>query len=224
MCRFLIARSSAPLPIRQILSLFVEMCRRSRTPDGDLQADGWGLAWSTNGRWETHKSLRPIWEDLPPSFLTPVDINCLLVHARSAGFPEQKGIVDYNQPFVQGQYAFVFNGMIRGMRFEKPLPGKIGAQKIFHLIQEGLQDRDAGSVLVQLRQTLRERARNLEAANIGLVGPEGIHALCDYSVNPEYFSLRLSQAGDLTLLCSEELEGFRWKVLQPGQVLSCAFS
>ena len=222
MCRFLIARSPDPLPVRKLLCLFAEMCRRSRTPDGDLQADGWGLAWNRNGGWETRKSLLPIWKDLP-SFSPPADVNFFLVHARSAGFPQQKGILAYNQPFVEGQYAFVFNGMIRGVRIEKPLPGKIGAQKIFRLIREEMKEKGAESVLIQLRQTLRQRARNLEAANIGLAGPEGIYVLCDYSLHPEYFSLRISQTEGITLICSEELKGFTWQSMEPGQVLAYSF-
>ena len=49
MCRFLIVRTSSPLDPRGLMSEFAEMARLSRAPDGDRQADGWGVAWQAPG-------------------------------------------------------------------------------------------------------------------------------------------------------------------------------
>jgi hypothetical protein len=56
-------------------------------------------------------------------------------HARSSSFPGQTGNLAFNQPFVGSGAAFVFNGLLRGVRIGCPLAGKIGAQKIWNLFR-----------------------------------------------------------------------------------------
>ena len=35
----------------------------------------------------------------------------MLIHARSASFEKDKDNIDFNQPFLNSEYAFVFNGL-----------------------------------------------------------------------------------------------------------------
>ena len=142
MCRFLLIRSQRGIKPEGLLSDFASMCQESRTPDGGWQGDGWGIAIkyqilnSKKQKWISKKYLEPIWKDQDLFDQFP-ETNICAVHARSAGFPKHKGILEYNQPYIQDELCFVFNGMIRGVTLPRQLEGEIGAQKIFSfLLQE----------------------------------------------------------------------------------------
>ena len=137
MCRFLLVKFKNKTSPADVLNSFAKMSEQSRTLDGDWQGDGWGVSWKDDkGEWQTTKSLSPIWMDkgvfpeIPPTSM-------LAVHARSASFPSQKGIIEFNQPFVEGGMAFVINGFLRGVNL-KNINGTIGAQKIWNLLKEEL--------------------------------------------------------------------------------------
>ena len=141
MCRFLIVRSAEAFDPGPLFRAFAEMARLSRAPDGDRQADGWGAALQDpSGGWLSRKSLRPIWQDGEALDEIPAG-RIFLLHARSASFSDQKEMLEFNQPFVEGRRAFVFNGLLKGVAFPRPLEGRIGAQKIWALIR-GLLGRE----------------------------------------------------------------------------------
>jgi len=117
------------------------MCQRSHAPDGDWQGDGWGVAWQIDKSWKIHKSLSPIWEDLD-KFSTIPQTNLFIVHARSAGFPQHKNTLEFNQPYLHNNLCFVFNGMIRGVKIQRVLGGKIGAQKVFSFLIEEMKTKN----------------------------------------------------------------------------------
>src|SRR3989344_7121114 len=133
LCRFLLARSEKPINPQPLLQDFAGMCKMCRAPDGDWQGDGYGIASQKDGRWRLYKSLKPIWQD-EDIFSKVGAVNLLVAHARSTGFPQHKGNIEFNQPYVADSLCFVFNGMIKGVRLNMPLEGKIGAQKIFSLL------------------------------------------------------------------------------------------
>lgn len=54
----------------------------------------------------------------------PHDLTTHLAHhVTSVSFPSQKGVEDYNQPFVENNTIFVFNGLLQGVSFPTPIPG-----------------------------------------------------------------------------------------------------
>lgn len=194
------------------------MCEGSHSPDGDWQGDGWGIAIKAQ-KWEVYTSLLPIWEDRE-RFTTFSEATMFVVHARSTGFPEHKGVLAYNQPYVSGQLAYVFNGMIRGVSFPMKLDGIIGAQKIFSLISGCVQDKAADQILPYVRELIRTNARKVEGMNIGLVLGDMLYALCDYENNPDYFSLRYYADEKFAMICSEPIGSYEWQVMKKGEALS----
>ena len=219
MCRFLLARSHEPLDIQSLLSEFALMCESSRAPDGDRQGDGWGIAWKEENGWQIKKSLSPIWEEqdrftnIPPTRL-------LAIHARSAGFPQHKGNIEFNQPYINEGWCFVFNGMLRGVSIPRKLSGAIGAQRIFSFLQEETAHATGDQALETLDRTFLAHTRRIDGMNVGLVKDDRLYALCEYADNEEYFSLRYYQDPHLAMICSASLPGFLWQKMKKGQVIS----
>ncbi len=163
MCRFLVLRSARGFDPSPMVEAFRERCRRSV----EFQGHGFGMAFRTSGRWERYRSLTPVWEDSPP---LPRRVESLVVHARSA-FRNEGIDVRNNMPFYRDELCFVFNGELRGVRLRAP--GRIGAEKIFHVILE--QRACLPEALAAADRLLRSRARYVRAMNVALT--DGIRDL-----------------------------------------------
>lgn len=206
MCRFLIAKFESPAGPGKILKEFSLMAKNSQAFDGDWQGDGWGVSWTDGmGNWKTRKSLLPIWEE-EKLFNSFPKTSFFAVHARSASFPNQKGSVEYNQPFVEEPYIFVFNGLLRRVTLSS-LPGRIGSQKIWFLLKKMLKRLELKEALLKIKTVLLENAEDPQALNIGLCDKKKIYSLCYFSRHPDYYQLRHSQDSHSKIICSEPLSG-----------------
>ena len=212
MCRFLLLSSDEPRDMRQEVMHFAQMSQQSRCLDGDWQGDGWGVAWwQEDAGWQLHRSLAPIWTEtdtlpaMPPS-------RHLVVHARAASFPHHKGKLAYSQPYVWQSYAFVFNGLIKGVQLPRKVPGAIGAAKIWYLVREqltnGVAPRDA---LHHVYTLLAEHSRAIQACNMGLSDGQ---TFAFYNGNPsgkDYYQLRQASQDGLRMVCSEPFGDWDWQ-------------
>lgn len=197
MCRFLVLRSAREFDPSPIVDSFKERCRRSP----EYQGHGFGVTLRTSGRWERRKSLTPIWEDRRP---LPRSVDVLVIHARSA-FRNEGIEVENNMPFDRGELSFVFNGEIRGVRLKAP--GRIGAEKLFHLILER-QPHGLPEALCEVDQLVRSRSRYVRAMNVALTAlndDRTIYAHCRFAERPDYFTLHFRE-GDLSGVSSEPLD------------------
>jgi predicted glutamine amidotransferase len=196
------------------------MCEHSHAPDGDWQGDGWGVAWQEEGGWQVKKSLAPIWQERD-TFSTIPPAKLLVVHARSAGFPQHKGNIEFNQPYAGDGICFVFNGMLRGVSVPLRLDGTIGAQKIYSFIKNEIVHEKGDEALRALDTTIKAHTRRIVGMNVGLVQGDRFFALCEYTDNEEYFSVRYYQDPHITLLCSAPLPAYAWKKMEKGEI--CVF-
>lgn len=219
MCRFALIKSKNKIRPQEILCKFAAMAKKSRAYDGDWQGDGWGISWLDDKNWQVKKSLKPIWEDESIFDQFPAT-HIFIIHARSASFPEHKGLIEYNEPFVNNKVAFVFNGRIRRVRFSKNIPGKIGAQKIFFILNRLLKKNKPLVVLQKFAGLLKDNVRDPQACNIGLSDKQNIYALNIYNNHPEYYTLHYFNTPDLKIICSEKLEGYEFKPMQPEELIS----
>lgn len=215
MCRFLLAKFEQSQSATELLEKFAEMCRQSKSLDGDDQGDGWGLAYVEGGQWQKTSSLEPIWED-QAEFANLPKTTMLVAHARSASFPDQKGVLAYNQPFVYRQHVFVFNGLLQGVKLDRPIPGKIGSQKIWYLVKEllkqGKSPRQALSLTVDL---LKQSSKRVQALNLGLATFDDFWASCNYDdPTSSYYQLQIYQNTKQKLVCSEPLPGFEFQPMR----------
>jgi len=197
MCRFLVLRSAEGFDPSPMVDTFRERCRRS----AEFQGHGYGLALLASGRWERYRSLTPIWEDSPP---LPGKAEVLVVHARSAFRNEGIDVLN-NMPFYREDLCFVFNGELRGVRLKAT--GRIGAEKIFHVILE--QGPDLSEALAATDRLVRSRSRYVRAMNVALTDGSAIYAHCRFAERPDYFTLHY-RTGELSGVSSEPLdESFR---------------
>ena len=207
MCRFLMVRAAKPVSPRDWLEPFAAMVEATPAPDGSPQADGWGVAWLTDGGgWELRKSLRPIWEEAAV-FVTLPDARAFCVHARNASLPGQEGRLDFNQPYADDGWAFVFNGFLAGVTPPAALPGTIGAQKIWSLLRGLVRTFGALDGLAELDAILSVRSRRISALNIGLTDGARLYALSRCPDDEPYYRLYGSSGPDEAVVCSGPLAG-----------------
>jgi glutamine amidotransferase len=195
MCRFLMLRSESGFDPAPLLEEFRERCRKSP----EFQGHGWGAAFRSGGEWTRYRSLTPVWEDSIP---LPSEVDFLVAHARSA-FRNEGIDPENNMPYYRGERIFVFNGELRGVRLR--VPGRIGAEKIFHLVLSR-NGEDPAAALRATDRLLLSRSRYVRAMNMAVTDERRIYALCRFGESPEYFTLHY-RTGDLTGVSSEPLDG-----------------
>lgn len=197
-------RSKKPIKPNRFLADFAKICKNN----SQWQGDGWGIAWKLeDGNWKIEKSLKPIWEE-EEKFRKVSATKLLVVHARGASFPHQKGDINFNQPYVDSNVCFVFNGELYGVKLKAE--GKIGAQKIFNLLER--------TSLERVRYLLRKNSKKILGMNIGLVKGDTINVLCDYDEQQDYYTLRYYIDKDITLVCSEEIGNYKWTKMKKGEI------
>lgn len=220
MCRFILIKSQNEIHPEDILHRFAAMARRSRSPDGDRQSDGWGVSWfSSDMKWQVYKSTNPIWDE-SHTFSSFSKSRFIVAHARSAFSRNDKKVLAHNQPFYRGAYAFVFNGLLRGVSFSSPIAGDIGSQKIWTLLQDQLGRFSPEDSLLRLNKMLEENCREIEGLNIGLCDGINIYAYSRCSRHPEYYNLRFHESSTLKIICSEALDGHDFVPVEIGQILT----
>lgn len=220
MCRFLLLNAQTPIQPAGLFHAFADMAQHSTSAGASVwQGDGWGVSWlDSNQRWQLHKSLQPIWTDRT-AFATLPPSHRWVVHARSASFPQHKGVLSYNQPYHQEAYAFVFNGLLRGVKLPQRVAGEIGAQKIWGLLQHYLTTLPPVEALQQLRHTLLTHTKELKALNIGLADRSGCYAFCTFAAHSAYYTLQLHRSAELQMICSEPLQGYSFEAVNPDDVV-----
>lgn len=190
-------RGEEPFDAGGVLDTFRERCRHSR----EYQGHGWGAAWRASGEWARYRSLTPIWDD---ALALPGDVDFLIVHARSA-FRDEGIALENNMPFYRDERTFVFNGELHGVRLR--VPGRIGAEKIFHLIeQQGeLNSGDLDDAVAEADRLLVSKSARIRALNLALTDGDRIYASCRFTEMPDYFTLHYRDDA-LAAVCSEPLD------------------
>jgi predicted glutamine amidotransferase len=208
MCRILALTSVEPVDTAVHLRAFAEIARGSR----EYQGHGWGCAWQDSGEWRAYHNILPIWEDDVSRFGRA---RAFVAHARSA-FRDEGIAVENNMPFLDGPFAFVFNGELRGVRIAET--GRIGAEKLFRfLIRAG-----AGQGAEKLRTAMRlvgQRTRYVRAMNL-VVGGEGRFVVgTSFNEDHEYFTLHAKRTEGMTVVCSGAYAGDPgWSPLPNGAI------
>lgn len=226
MCRFLVIKNNGSNYLQKDLEDFASMCQESKTIEGDWQGDGWGVAWKDNsGSWQTHHSLNPIWEET--NYLVSLGgyAKEIAVHARSASFDDYKNDVTVNQPYLSKDKnrVFVFNGVIYKVKLKRKLTGKIGAQKIFSLInQEAKRTKNSEKKVNPLSRSfnlIKENSQKIKGFNCVLLNNNNLSVVSDYSVAGEYFKLYRSKINGKTVVCSQQIGNYPWQLIPKSQII-----
>lgn len=107
-------RSIADLVLRPPHGLLIQSYAPRRQCHGTMNADGWGVAFHSEGRAEPARwrSDRPLWTDASFASVAPVvQSPCILAAVRSAtvGMPADETAA---APFLSGRWAFSHNGVV----------------------------------------------------------------------------------------------------------------
>lgn len=203
MCRLLYARARAPFSIHEHLETFADIS--SRSPE--YQGHGWGCAWVRDGQWQFHHDIRPIWEDDLRGF---GETTLLLAHARSA-FRDEGICIENNMPFFDGQYVFIFNGELQGVRIREQ--GRIGAEKIFNYVKRFEGDDMLASIKRGVN-VIEKRTRYVRAMNFIMANMNFTYLTTIFGENPDYFQLHRRREADLDLVCSVPYpDGKNWQAI-----------
>jgi predicted glutamine amidotransferase len=217
MCRFALVRTTALTQPQDFLNRFADVAQASRAPDGDIQGDGWGMSWREGSGWKCHADSCPIWE-ARETFSRFAETKLFLVHARSASFTKDKNNVEYSQPYVSNNLAFVFNGLLKGMKFPRPLVGDIGAQRIWSLLLEFTSGNETKTAIEMTTKELNKYAREVQALNLGVSDGEKLYVYSQSSSYKEYYTLHIHTDPGITIVSSEPLWGETFKSLEPNRV------
>jgi len=218
MCRFLLAKSSGLFQPSTLLYPFTKMAKNSKTYEGDRQKDGWGTSWiDSHNMFRVHKSLNPVWKD-HSVFKSFNSTNMLSIHARSTSFQKDKGVISFNQPYISSSFSFVFNGLLKKVSLS--VPGKIGAEKIWNLFKQIQKNCEPANTLKILRNKLISSSKEIQALNIGLCTNKNIYALCYFTKHPIYYQLHYINTPTIKIISSEPIEGYEFKSVQSGTILS----
>lgn len=217
MCRFLLFKSPNPQNPQKIIKAFSQMAQKSKAFDGDWQGDGWGISWLDGNDWQSYKSVKPIWEDSVRDTLL-FSSKIFLIHARSASFSQHKNNIEYNQPFINSDDTFVFNGLIKGVSLH--LPGIVGSQKIWSLVQKKLLTMTPEKALKETLRIITKNSKTVQALNMGIADKSNIYALCYYSNHKDYYSLYFSKTADISIISSEPIDGYDFVPLSKGDVVT----
>jgi glutamine amidotransferase len=196
MCRILYVRSATGFPIAEHLHPFAQLSENSK----EYQGHGWGFSCLRGGEWQTYRNIKPVWEDNVDQF---GQTNLLVAHARSA-FEDRDIRVENNMPFTDGKYVFVFNGELRGVKIKAD--GRIGAEKVFNFIKRF----DSGDMLAALRKgvdIIKKRTEYVKAMNMIIADKSRAYFATTFGEEPEYFTVRQKQSGDMLQICSEPYPG-----------------
>ncbi len=219
MCRFLIVKSKEKINPDDFLTPLSDLSEKSVAPNGDRQWDGYGIAFRENGKWEVKKSLSPMWEEKSMFSQIPAT-DMLVAHARGSGFMKDTGEIEFNQPFIDGDLCYVFNGTIYKVKLTTPLEGKIGSQKIFSLLKLQMKDKDPKNALEIVDKLIIRNSQKIEGMNIGLVVGKDVYVLNQYATDEKYYSVYYFESPELTIVCSEPFGSYDWKKFEKGEVRS----
>jgi predicted glutamine amidotransferase len=209
MCRLLAVRDAESFAIPDQLRALAMIARDSR----EYQGDGWGCAWWDGHAWQAYRSVTPIWEDQLDRFGRT---RLLLAHARSA-FRNEGIAVENNMPFIEDEAAFVFNGELRGVRLSAP--GRIGADKLFHVLRQLGGARDTAALARAVDIVVR-RTAYVRAMNLVIVNREVIRVVSRFSENPDYFTMHVKQDRTRLAICSDPFaDDAGWRPIVNGSVL-----
>jgi predicted glutamine amidotransferase len=214
MCRFLMVKGEENFSIEEFLFSFSQKCKENK----EWQGDGWGICWlNSKNEWECFKSLSPIWED-KRKFKEFPKSKIFIIHARSSTFEKDKGNLNFNQPFVDGEITFVFNGEISGVRGIE-VEGEIGAQKIFNLIKRFLSKMEIKEAIRKTQILIEKNSREIKALNIGICDKRNFFVLCRYSRQKDYYEIKYFKNSKNSLVCSEKILNLDFKTMGNGEIL-----
>ena len=215
MCRFLVIDSKKNITVKNYLTDFSKMCKKSER----FQGEGWSIVWKEGGEWSQYKSVKSKWEDKTIFNNIPTR-STYIIHARGASFQKHKDFIGFNQPFISKENIFAFNGFINGVSIPYKVKGDIGSEKIFNLyllLKNKYQD--PTKALENLNKIITNNAKIIEAMNVCIINNGTVSTLCRYSDNKDYFTIQYKKTKKITIISSAEFGDHKFNNMENNQIL-----
>lgn len=172
-----------------------------------IHGDGWGIAYLKDGKWETYKSLSPIYEDDEKIHeLENLKTKAIILHVRKATKGEKN--LANTQPFSYhnqtGDFLFAHNGTIYDEL----------------LVENNFVDGTSDSVMwfnkmlncFQKDTLLKSMSiKNYTSANFIFVSPGKIIVGQNYNENPIYSTMKIFKEDNSVIISSEILPTLKQK-------------
>jgi predicted glutamine amidotransferase len=225
MCRFLIIHSLKEFSPENYTEDFIEKTKKSLTPDGDLQKDGWGIFYLNykNNTYNIFKSLNPIWED-KINYNDLGKINFLALHVRSSSTPYIENKIEYNQPYYKENFLFLFNGLLKGVKIQSE--GEIGAQKLFNLFFKFYKDeKEDFKIFKEFISYVKENSKEIVGLNLAIVNikERKIFINSKFSCYEDYFTLKIFKNKNFLIISSVTLDNIEFEKIKNDSILEIDF-
>ena len=119
-------------------------------------------------------------------------------------------------PFINGDFVFVFNGELHGVKIKEV--GRIGAEKIFNFILRF----NKGNLSEAIRRgidIIKNRSRYVKAINLIIADKKNAYVISDFNEDPNYFTLHCQNTSDQVIISSEKYSGEEnWKKIETKKV------
>jgi len=126
-----------------------------------------------------------------------------IAHARSASFRNHKNQIEFNQPFIEENLVFVFNGFLKKVFIPYNLDGKIGTQKIFNLIIKiKKEETDLKTSIKKAIKNIKDNTKQIFGLNFLIFDGQKLYVYSLATINKEYYQLYLYKDEDIFSLSS----------------------
>jgi len=106
-----------------------------------------------------------------------------------------------------------------GVRSTVKVPGEIGSQKIFHLIEKYIPEKGIKGAINNVKVLLKSSSKKIDALNIGVCDKKSFYILCCQNGDKDYYGIRYFEDKERVMVCSEQISGFPFKIMKNNQIL-----
>ncbi len=205
MCRMLFVRKKEEFNVVSYLEEFSRIAKNAR----HNQRDGWGFCYLDGDTWKLHRSVKPMWEDEIPE----VSSRVIIAHVRDA-LRLHTINAENNMPFVREEYAFAFNGRLKGVRISAE--GETGAHKLFNVFLDHIDRLGFDEGVREAIDYVQDNVRYIRAFNLMISNKEKTYVYCRYSEEEDFFQIRYGE-----VVCSEPFLDLTPEIMNNGELIEC---
>jgi len=179
--------------------------------------DGWGISYLSDEKLNTFRSAGPIFDDPQIDQFRNLESRLLILHTRHAskGAVNIHNVHPFEAAFNNRPYVFFHNGTVSDkLSFDRrfKLKGTTDSEQYFYY----LLSTDGKEINASLKKKLLS-LKNFTGANFILSNGEKTFISNWWSINPNYYRMKMLAATDFTLFSSEILPHYKnepWQKLE----------
>lgn len=192
-----------------------------------LPIHGWKFSYlnESTHRWSSYFSFEPLSNDLKKKSAINKFKECktFTLHAQYTPQPRNRYSEKFISCYVNDGHIFTLDGSFKISNTSIEFKNRNPVQKIWSLTKNYLsQNLSMEDSLNRVMEFVQNNTSNLSALNIGLSSKNNISALTVFKKNgfiQDYYTLYFYNDNYISIICSNELEGYRFKPMPSGSFL-----